>query len=140
MYGSLDVSISALVAYRTQLDVVAGNIATKDAYHHDAEGNPAPYRRRVALFASGNPSKGDEAPGVHIAKIVNDPTPFSLRWDPDHVNSLKTGPQKGYVRISNVDYQTEMVNAITAARAYEANVTVMEMAKRMSSTTLRLIA
>jgi flagellar basal body rod protein FlgC len=44
------------------------------------------------------------------------------------------------VRVSNVDYHTEMVNAMTAARAYEANVTVLEMTKHMAAATLRLIA
>jgi flagellar basal body rod protein FlgC len=33
-----------------------------------------------------------------------------------------------------------MVNAITAARAYEANVTVMEVTKSMMNSTLRLLA
>ncbi|UCF35208.1 MAG: hypothetical protein JSV78_00125, partial [Phycisphaerales bacterium] len=46
----------------------------------------------------------------------------------------------GYLRVSNVNYHTEMVDAITAVRAYEANVTVMEAAKSMAATTLRLIA
>ena len=74
------------------------------------------------------------------SEIVEDTSPFLLEWNPAHPHAIQTGSQKGYVRKSNVDYQTEMVNAITAARAYEANVTVMEMAKRMASTTLRLIA
>ncbi len=139
MYGALDVSTSALVAYRTQLEVIAGNIAMKDVTRN-ADGDLVPYRRRVALFSAGDPSRGRDVPGVHIAKIVKDPAPFPLRWDPDHVDAIQQGPQKGYVRVSNVDVHTEMVNAITAARAYEANITVMEMTKRMASTTLRLIA
>jgi len=139
MYGALDVSTSALRAYRTQLDVIAGNIAMKDVTR-DEDGNPNPYRRRVSLFAAGDPSKGNHAPGVHVESIVEDTTPFPLRWDPSHVDAIKQGPKQGYVRTSNVDTHTEMVNAITASRAYEANVTVMEMTKRMASTTLRLIA
>ena len=120
MYGALDTSTSALVAYRTNMDVIAANIAMKDVTRDDA-GSPVPFRRRVALFAPGDPSRGADAPGVHVAAVAE-------------------GRHKGYVRVSNVDYHTEMVNAITAARAYEANVTVMEMAKRMAGATLRLIA
>jgi len=41
--------------------------------------------------------------------------------------------------VSNVDYHTEMVNAMVAARAYEANVSVMEVSKSMARSTLRLI-
>ena len=139
MYGALDTSTSALTAYRTQLDVIAGNIAMKDVTR-DAAGNPIPYRRRVALFAPGDPSGGRGATGVHVAGVVEDPSPFGLRWDPNHVDAIRTGRDQGYVRVSNVDYHTEMVNAMTAARAYEANVTVLEMTKHMAAATLRLIA
>jgi len=137
MFGTLDVSTSALTAYRTQLDVIAGNIAMKDVTR-DAEGNSVPYRRRVALFAPSE-ARGSDKPGVHVESIVDDPSPFTLRWAPHHVDAIQSGEHKGYVRYSNVDYHTEMVNAMTAARAYEANVTVMEMTKRMASTALRLI-
>jgi flagellar basal-body rod protein FlgC len=139
MYGALDISTSALSAYRTQLDVIAGNLAMKDAVRYE-DGEAVPFRRRVALFAPGDPTAGRDGAGVHVAKIVEDSTPFGLRWDPDHVHAIKEGKDKGYVRVSNVDYHTEMVNAITAARAYEANVTVMEMTKSMASSTLRLLA
>jgi len=138
MFGALDISTSALVAQRTNLDVIAGNMAMKDVTRDEA-GNPAPYRRRVPLFEMGDGSRQKKA-GVHVAQIAEDPSPFGLRWDPTHVDAQKEGPEKGYLRVSNVDEHTEMVNAMTAARAYEANVTVMEMAKSMASTALRLIA
>lgn len=138
MFGTLDISTSALVAQRTQLDVIAGNIAMKDVTR-DANGNPVPYRRRVPLFAVGA-APGVNRPGVHVTGIAEDPAPLGLRWDPGHVDAAQSGPEKGYVRTSNVDYHTEMVNALAAARAYEANATVVEMTKRMMSTTLRLIA
>lgn len=139
MFGTLDISTSALAAYRTNLDVIAGNIAMKDAVRFE-NGEAVPYRRRVPLFAAGDPSRGPNAPGVHVAAIAEDSTPFGLRWDPTHPHAVKQGPQQGYVLTSNVDYHTEMVNAMTAARAYEANVTVMETAKAMARTTLRLLA
>ena len=139
MYGVLDVSTSALVAHRTNLDVIAGNIAMKDVMR-DEDGEAMPFRRRVALFGAGHPSDPGGKAGVHVADIVEDPTPFGLRWDPGHVHAIKEGPQEGYVRVSNVDYHTEMVNALVAARAYEANVTVIETAKSMIQSTLRLLA
>ena len=138
MFGALDISTSALVAQRTNLDVIAGNLAMKDVTRDEA-GNPVPYRRRVPLFAVGAGHDG-KRPGVRVERIAEDTTPFGLRWDPAHVDAQKDGPQKGYLRVSNVDEHTEMVNAMTAARAYEANVTVMEMTKSMASTALRLIA
>ncbi len=139
MYGALDISTSALAAYRTQLDVVAGNVAMKDSMRFE-NGEAIPYRRRVALLAPGDPSRGPGAGGVHVGKIVEDPAPFGLRWEPDSQYAIQTGPEKGNVRVSNVDYHTEMVNAMVFARAYEANITVMEMTKSMAASTLRLIA
>jgi len=77
---------------------------------------------------------------VHVAAVVEDPSPLGLRWDPGHPDAVAKGPQAGYVRTSNVDYHTEMVNAMAALRAYQANVTVMETAKSMAAGALRLIA
>ena len=137
MYGALDISTSALTAQRVRLDVIAGNIASKEAVTRDAAGNSVPYRRRAVLFEA---QRSDGGPGVRVAKIVEDPTPFALRWAPEHPDAIQEGEKKGYLRVSNVNYHTEMVNAMTAVRAYEANVTVLEAAKAMAATTLRLIA
>jgi len=135
MFGSLDISASALVAQRTQLDVIAGNFANA----HTTNGGH-PYRRRVALLAPGNPASGQHAPGVHVERIVADPAPFHKVYDPDHPDAIASGPDKGNVLMPNVDESTEMVNAMAAARAYEANVTVMEITKSMAASALRLLA
>ena len=139
MFGTLEISTSALTAYRTSLDVIAGNVASRGAYRFE-NGEAVPYRRRAALFAVGNPSNGPNAPGVHVAAIVEDSSPFGIEWDPGSPYAIKEGPQKGYVRTSNVNYHTEMVNAMMAARAYEANVTVMETTKAMARSSMRLLA
>ncbi|MCP4590414.1 MAG: flagellar basal body rod protein FlgC [bacterium] len=139
MFGALEISTSALVAQRVNLDTIAGNVAGMHTTR-DAEGNPVPFRRRVALMASGNPAAGPSAPGVHVTAVVPDPSPFRLVHDPGHPDAMKTGPDAGYVRMPNVDYSTEMVNAMEAARVYEANVTVIETSKRLSAATLRLLA
>ena len=138
MFGILDTATSALVAQRTNLDVIAGNIAMRDVTRNEA-GEPVPYRRKVALFSANDTRRG-EPPGVRVSRVAEDPLPFGLRWDPGHADAIREGDQKGYVRVSNVDYHTEMVNAMVAARMYEASVTVAEMAKRMLGTTLALLA
>ncbi|MFQ5414521.1 MAG: flagellar basal body rod protein FlgC [Phycisphaerae bacterium] len=139
MLAALDIAASALVAQRANIDVIAGNIAMKDAYREEG-GGFIPYRRRTVLMAPGNPSAGEDARGVHVAAVVEDPSPFGLKWAPGSPYAIRDGAQQGYVRVSNVNYHTEMVNALVAARAYEANVTVMETAKSMASSALRLIA
>ena len=139
MFDALDISSSALAAQRANLDVIAGNIAMRDVTR-DEQGRIAPYRRRVALFEASVGGHGEKKPGVRVSKIVEDLSPGELRWDPGHPDAGKEGPDKGYVRLSNVDYHTEMVNAMSAVRAYEASATVAEMAKHLATTALSLLA
>jgi flagellar basal-body rod protein FlgC len=136
MFGALDISASALTAQRANLDVIAGNVANM----YTTRGlNGEPYRRRVALFAPGDPSAGEGAPGVHIREVAHDPSPFRKEFNPSHPDAITSGSDKGYVLMPNVDLGTEMVNAMAAARAYEANVTVMEITKTIASSSLRLL-
>ena len=81
---------------------------------------------------------GDSRPGVHVASIFQDEkTPFRQVYDPGHPDADKV---TGMVNYPNVDPTKEMVNAIDASRAYEANVTMMETAKSMLNSSLRLLA
>ncbi|MBN1345973.1 MAG: flagellar basal body rod protein FlgC [Phycisphaerae bacterium] len=139
MFGALDISTSALVAQRTRMDAIAGNIANA-ATPADPDGDPGPYRRRMAIFATGNPAAGRDAPGVHVSEILEDPSPPDRRFDPGHPLAAKTGKWKGYVAYPNVKLSTEMINAVEANRAYEANITVMGATKSMISAALRLLA
>ncbi len=77
---------------------------------------------------------------MHVAGIEKSTDPFRLVYDPDHPDAIQTGRHTGYVRMPNVDYSTEMVNALQAARIYEANVTVMDITKTMAAADLRLLA
>ncbi len=137
MFAAMDISTSALEANRSNLDVIAGNIA--NAYTTRGVDGSA-YRRRVAVFAQGRGGAEPSAPGVHIRSIERDPSPLRKEFNPSHPDAVQAGVDKGYVYMPNVDLSTEMVNAMMAARAYEANVTVMEISKTMASSALRLLA
>jgi flagellar basal-body rod protein FlgC len=138
MLSALDISTSALVAQRTNLDTIAGNIANMYSTRGE-DGQPGPYRRRVALFAAGDPSSGKAAPGVHVAGVVEDPSPFRLEYNPAHPDAIKEGENQGYVQMPNVEASTEMINMMMAARAYEANVTVIDVTKTMMASSLRML-
>ena len=139
MYGALAISASALTAQRIRIDTIAGNVA--NAFSTELPGGPkSVFQRRVALFASGNPAAGRNAPGVHVARIIKDPSPPRLVYDEHHPHAIQSGPQKGYVQYPNVDLPTEMINAMEAARAYEANIAVMDMTKTIISASLRMLA
>jgi flagellar basal-body rod protein FlgC len=75
-----------------------------------------------------------------VSRIVEDPSPGRLVWDPKHPHAIQSGARKGYVRMPNVELSTEMINAIEAARAYEANATVADAVKNVISSSLRLLA
>jgi len=134
MFEVLDIGASGLLAQRTRMDVIAENIANANTTHN-AQGEPVPYRRRFAVVVPGR--SGDlSKPGVHVREVRQDMSPFSRKLDwgnPDH------GPD-GYVSLPNVNPITEWVNAIEASRAYEANVSMMEVSKAMINASLRLIA
>ena len=134
MFGALDISTSALVAQRTRLETISANLANSKSIY-DADGNYAPYRRRIPIFAPGDPATGNEK-GVHVAKILFDRAPFRKVHDPSHPNA----DADGNVGYPNIDPAMEMVNALEASRAYEANITAAEATKNMMQTAMRLLA
>ncbi|MFQ5429115.1 MAG: flagellar basal body rod protein FlgC [Phycisphaerae bacterium] len=133
MFGALDISTSGLVAQRVQLDTIAGNIANAQTTRR-LDGKPGPYLRRVALLAAGD---GRGGPGVRVDSVVED-----MRSRPRLVNdpSHPDADENGIVAYPNVDTATEMINAMVALRAYEANVTAIEATKSMMASSLRLLA
>lgn len=132
MFGALDVSTSGLVAQRIQLDTIAGNLAQAMTTRRQ-DGRPGPYLRRVALMANGD---GRGGAGVHVSRIVEDriTKPRAIK-DPGHPDA----DARGIVLYPNVDQTTEMVNGMVALRAYEANLTAIEMTKSMVASTLRIL-
>ncbi len=143
MYGSLDISTSGMIAQRTRLQVIAANIANRNAIL-DSAGNVDPYRRRIIGLAPGDPTaktpEGREM-GVHVAAIDLDPSPLQMQeYAPDSPYAYKSGPNAGYVPGTNVNPVWEQVNAMEASRAYEANVVAAEATKTMMGQALRLLA
>ncbi len=134
MFGALDISTSGLVAQRTRLDVISQNMANQHSVL-DADGNYAPYRRRIAVFAPGDPATGADE-GVHVREILLDPAPFRKVYEPGH----PLADAEGNVEYPNVDPMMEMVSAMEATRAYEANITAAEATKSMIDRALGLLA
>ena len=142
MFGSLDISASALSAERLRMDVTAENLANAQSTRTEGGG---PYRRKeVVLQQSGGGFAGalaaarrsdGPAGGVRVQGIVEDTAPDRLVYDPSHPDAN----QQGYVRMPNVNPVTEMVDLISASRSYEANVTAMQTAKQMFTKTLELL-
>ncbi len=134
MFGALDISTSALVAQRTRLNVISANLANQFSVYDDT-GAYNPYRRRDVVFeagsADGNPG------GVHVKEILVDRAPLrSVYVGEGH----PLADENGNMNMPNVDPMMEMVNAVEASRAYEANITAVEATKSMLNSAIRLIA
>jgi len=134
MFGSLDISASALVAQRTRLNAISANTANSNSITN-AQGEYEPYRRRIPIFAPGDPKSGNEL-GVHVREIAIDDGPLQMKYMPDH----PFANEDGYVGFPNINSTTEKVNALEALRAYEANVNAAEATKTMLNQALRLLA
>jgi flagellar basal-body rod protein FlgC len=143
-FGSLDVSASGLTAERLRMNVVAENLANAQTTHG---ANGQPYRRKEVVLSEvgqgggfgatlASAMGGNARPGgVEVAGIVEDASNFKTVYDPGHPDA----DAKGYVKMPNVDTVSEMVDLISASRAYEANVTAMQAAKQMFTKTLDLL-
>lgn len=134
MFESLDIGASGLTAQRTRMDTIANNILNAKTTRNAAGGKET-YRRKFVVFAPGQANDATR-PGVHVQEIGADQSPFRKEYDPGHPDA----DEKGYVSYPNVDTAVEYVNALEASRAYEANVTMMDVTKAMINASLRLIA
>lgn len=142
-FGALDIGASALTAQRLRMDTISQNIANANTTRTE---NGTPYRRRIVVFEEKSQSKPfseyltDSSKeqftgnGVKVAKIVEDNSPLKRVYDPGNPDADKDG----YVQMPNVDTITEMVNMISATRAYEANVTSINTTKSMAMKALEI--
>lgn len=136
IFSSFRISATGLAAERLRMDVIANNIANANTTRTEEGG---PYRRRQVVFQAVSQavragqktsSRGLGAPGrgVAVAAIVEDLSPPRLAYDPGHPDA----DARGYVAMPNVDAVREMVDMISAARAYEANASALDAAKTMA--------
>ncbi len=131
MFGSLDISTSALVAQRVRMEAISANVAGSNAITNE-QGEYDPFRRRIPVFAQGD---GHGGPGVHVAEILQQPA-FKPVFEPQN----PFADANGYVYYPDINPATEQINALEASRAYEANITAAEATKAMIRSSLQLLA
>ena len=140
MFSVFDISGSGLSAERVRMNVIANNIANANATDTPEGG---PYRREQVEFSSllsktmkNSDIKGAERlGGVKVQQIVKSAEPFNKVYIPGHPKA----DAKGFVNMPNVSVMTEMVDMITASRAYEANLAVINSSKDMNNKALSII-
>jgi len=143
--NSIDTSASGLTAQRLRMDTIASNMANVETTRVD--NRTGPYRRQVVVFEARNAS----APKKHFQKFLEEQSqtfnaansgvrvkqireineneaPYRRVYDPSHPEA----DNEGYVNYPNVNIVEEMINMISATRAYEANAQVIEATKSIA--------
>jgi flagellar basal-body rod protein FlgC len=134
-FSALEVAASGLSAERTRMNTIASNLANARTTK-TAEGGP--YKRLDPVFqatpvnADGIGGPNEPVSMVKVARIQQDQRDPQMVYEPGHPDA----DGKGYVRYPNVNVVEEMVNMITASRAYEAGVSTVESVKAMSRSAL----
>jgi flagellar basal-body rod protein FlgC len=162
LFAGLNVSALGLSAQRKRMNTIANNIANAETTRTE---DGTPYRRKVVSVetASQTPfaetvqyrsaaipmrvtssdhlsAPGfemhdmEELPGSVEAQVGEDMSDFKLIHDPTHPHA----DESGYVKMPNVNVVTEMVDMMSASRAYEANVTVINAQKQMAKDSLEI--
>ncbi|MBU8871884.1 MAG: flagellar basal body rod protein FlgC [Gemmatimonadales bacterium] len=164
LFGAIKISATGLRGQRTKMDVVARNLANAETTQ-TAEGTP--YRRQRAIFEqvlgkkleTNDRNMGREVEDNRLSRtnpghmsglnssshtvsggiqsdvsVALDASEFRVVYDPGHPDA----DEDGYVLMPNVNPITEMVDMITASRAYEANISAVQTAKEMFNQALKI--
>lgn len=129
MFNIFGIAGSALTAQSARLNAVASNLANADSVV-GADGQP--YRAKQVVFKATQVDGGGL--GVRVTQVVDSAAPLRMTYDPKN----PAADDKGYVAMPNVNVVEEMVNMISASRAYQTNTEVMNAAKSLMLKTLAI--
>jgi len=143
VFAPFSITASAMTAERLRMDVISNNIANANTTR-TIEGGPY-IRQRVVFTPRFDPApafapimalmtKEGLPVGVRVTGIERDPAPPKMVYDPGHPDANT----EGYVAYPNVNTVNEMVDMISATRAYEANLTVFNATKSMALKALEI--
>ncbi|TXH93702.1 MAG: flagellar basal body rod protein FlgC [Pseudomonas sp.] len=134
---------SGMSAQSTRLNTISSNIANAETVSSSIDQT---YRARHPVFATVFESslEGDRGSlfadqdqagrGVQVTGIVEDQSSLMPRYEPNH----PAADDKGYVYYPNVNVVEEMADMISASRAFQTNVEMMNTAKQMMQRVLTL--
>lgn len=148
LFTSINIAATGMSVERLRTDVISNNIANATTTRAQEGGA---YRKQSVIvepISSSNPqwrfpfvdSELDNGPGkgVRVREIIKDSEQGRMVYDPSHPDAIQSGPNKGYVEYPNVNIVNEMVNMISANRAYEANSSVIQGSKEMFASALEI--
>jgi flagellar basal-body rod protein FlgC len=137
LFAGYGISGSGMSAERLRMEVIANNLANANSTR---SANGGPFRRQDVVFSEvlGGASRVGGVPdlrGVRAVEIVEDTSDLNRVYMPGHPDA----DREGFVLMPNVQLPIEMVNLLTAARAYEANLRAAQTFRTMNEQALSLI-
>ena len=164
-FDVFDISASGLYSQRLKMDTVASNIANLNTTRNE-KGEAVPYVKKNVVFqttykaaldrpelpsggyrpgmsSSGNNmllkggvtyDNGKPVNGVTVEQIAESKDAYKMVYEPGHPDADKNG----FVKMPNINAVTEMMDMMTAARAYESNITSIESAKSMIRAAMKI--
>jgi flagellar basal-body rod protein FlgC len=137
VFSAMEVAASGLSAERSRMNVIASNLANaRTTRGVDGE----PYKRVDPVFEA-KPLRNRSMDAVLNAVMRVDLAEVREDTEPGHMVNHPSHPDAdgdGYVEYPNVNVVTEMVNLMTASRAYEAGVATIESVKTMARSALKI--
>ena len=133
LIAGIETTSGALAAQKARLDIVAQNIANAQTTRTPEGG---PYRRKIVSFENELVKRAGGLPlqTVHVSGITDDKTPGQSVYNPQHPDAGADGT----VMMPNVNLAFEMVDLITASRAYEANLSVVKNSRTLAMKTFEI--
>ncbi len=133
VFSSMKISASALKAQRVRMNAISSNLANIETTRTPDGG---PYRKREVVFqtvpqdfaSTLDTELRDAGHGVRVSHVQASSLPPRMVYDPSHPDANENGE----VAMPNISLVEETADMMSAARAYEANVTVVKSAKRMA--------
>lgn len=159
LFSSLNISASGLSVFRRKMNIAAENMANAETTKTESGG---PYKRKTLQIVGKNvpttfsnelktaaikmaqtstahmPGKsvprynGTQVSYAESRERVDPNQNVRMVYDPSHPDA----DEEGFVAMPDIDPLVEMVNMMTASRAYEANITSIQAVKDMSKRAL----
>jgi flagellar basal-body rod protein FlgC len=156
-----EIAASGMTAQRTQMDLIAENLANAGVVRADGsvfhpktvvmesagqfqramdDAALRPALRGLTIEDNGatmsdvvfaDDTDGFEPTGVTVAGIVELPRTPQYRFEPGNPYAAKNGAHKGYVAMPDVDPIEQMIALVASGRAYDADISMLQAAKQM---------
>jgi flagellar basal-body rod protein FlgC len=129
-----DIAVSGLKVQRARMNVIANNIANVETTRTPEGGV---FQRQMVLLRGDEikPGANPERLGVRVKDVIRDTSPPRMVFDPQHPDAN----EEGMVAYPNINTAVEMVNLISAQRAYEANIAVITSGRQMKQRALDIL-